>query len=87
MSDMGDIFKAMKEDSKNRKHKNLVYSTNLLASLNVEFEVKNCANHLIVNHFGKVADFWPSTGKFNIRGEKDYHRGVNNLLNKLGIKK
>lgn len=84
MSEIGEVFKIIKEEGKKKKSKNLVSSTQILADEGIQFESKNNGVHLVVNHNGKIADFWPSTGKFNIRGEAGYHRGVKNLLKKLG---
>jgi len=84
MSEIGEVFKIIKEEGKKKKAKNLVSSTQILADKGIQFESKNRGVHLVVNHNGKIADFWPSTGKFNIRGEVGYHRGVKNLLKKLG---
>ena len=52
---------------------------------NSKLKCKHCKKYfprdtLIVSHKGKVADLWPSTGKFNIRGDKRYFRGVRLLI-------
>ena len=75
----------MKEHTKAKKLSNLEHSTQLLIDKGVEFESKNGGVHLIVSNNGIIADFWPSTGKFQIRG-KGYSRGVKNLLNQLKVK-
>ena len=85
MSEIGELFKIIKEEGKKKKAKNIVSSTQILADKGIKFESKNHGVHLVVNHNDKIADFWPSTGKFNIRGETGYHRGVKNLLKKLGV--
>ncbi len=85
MSDLGDDFKFMREIKKAKKLSNLEYSTKLLIDKGVEFESKNGGVHLIVSHNGLIADFWPSTGKYQIRGG-GYSRGVRCLLSKLGVK-
>ena len=85
MSDLAETFRLMKEHTKQKKLSNIEYSTQLLIDKGVEFESKNGGVHLIVTHNGSIADFWPSTGKFQIRG-KGYSRGVKNLLNQLKVK-
>ena len=84
MGDVGEAFKATKElraaDSRKRKQSNKSGSMEMLHANNIEFEEKNCGYHLVVKHSGKIADFWPSTGKFNIRGDSRYFRGVRLLI-------
>jgi hypothetical protein len=58
-------------------------SAYLLDKNDIEYEVKNGGAHLIVSHNGLVADFWPGTGKYTIRGTNMYNRGVFNLLKDL----
>lgn len=69
-----------KEDGKRRKKNNAKSSANMLSMNGIGFESKNDGLHLIVKHNGRVADLWPSTGKFNIRGDKRYFRGVRLLI-------
>lgn len=81
MSEIGEIFAATKEqrkhDSQKRKANNMVGSEIMLKKNGIEFERKNDGVHLYIEHKGRKADFWPSTGKFNIRGDNRYFRGVN----------
>lgn len=79
-----DAYKEAKEDRRNKRLRNLEFSTKMLTDNGVKFESKNGGIHLIINHKNIIADFWPSTGKFQIRG-KGYSRGVRNLLNRLGV--
>lgn len=67
----------------NKRASNRDYSADLLKKNGIEFETKNGGVHLIVTHNGKIADFWPGTGKFNIRGGFGYQRGVRNLIKSL----
>ncbi len=84
MSEIGEVFKIIKEEGKKKRASNLASSTQILIDNGINFESKNHGVHLVVKHNDKIADFWPSTGKFTIRGEVGYHRGIKNLLNKLG---
>lgn len=79
MSDMGEMFNAYRTVRAEKKRDNLASSTELLRERGVQFEQKNDGVHLIVRGAGKVVDFWPSTGKFIVRGGRT-GRGVFNLL-------
>lgn len=83
MGDMGDIYRMMKEDSKERKTNNFEKSTKLLQNKGIEFESKNGGYHLIVE---QEYDFYPSTGLFICRKTKKKGRGVRNLLKKIDKK-
>jgi hypothetical protein len=93
MGDMGDIFNAAREAGKERRASNRETSPEVLRQHGVEFEAKNGGAHLVVKHAGKVADFWPGTGLYGVRGKRlsnkphssPYKRGVFNLLRDLGI--
>mgnify|MGYP003666597279 CR=1 FL=1 len=84
MSEIGEIFAATKEqrkhESKCRKRNNMNASRIMLGKNNINYESKNGGVHIIASYQGKVADFWPSTGKFNIRGDNRYFRGVRLLI-------
>lgn len=81
MGDMGEIFNDMKELKKERRASNTEKSTQLLIDAGIEFESKNGGAHLVVNQAqGLKADFWPSTGLWQIRGSKKQSRGVFNLI-------
>ncbi len=83
MGDMGDDFRAWDAEKKAKKQSNIEKSTDILTTRGWAFETKNGGVHLIVRNNGKIADFWPSTGKYNIRGEQEYKRGVFNLMKDL----
>ncbi|MDW6094020.1 hypothetical protein SBX64_15890 [Vibrio rhizosphaerae] len=72
--------KLRKEDSKVKKRENQKSSATMLDSNGIKYESKNGGNHLIVHGLSIVADFWPSTGKFIIRGDKRHFRGVRLLI-------
>lgn len=85
MGDMGDhwndVKNFMKEESRKKKERNKIMSTNNLISNKVRFESKNNGNHLVVEN---TYDFWPSTGVFINRKTKKKSRGVRELLNLVG---
>lgn len=84
MSEIGEIFAATKDlrkaESLKRKQSNKCGSMRMLNTNGISFEEKNGGVHLVIYHEDKVADFWPSTGKFNIRGDGRYFRGVRLLI-------
>jgi hypothetical protein len=79
MSDIGEMFDGWRELRREKKRSNQSNSTELLRERGVEFESKNSGVHLIVKGNGRVVDFWPSTGKYIVRGGKT-GRGVFKLL-------
>lgn len=85
MGDMAEYWKDTKElrksESKKRKDSNYSGSLKMLSDNGIEFEDKGY--HLVVKHNGMVADFWPTTGKFNIRKTRKYKRGVRLLIKLL----
>lgn len=76
----------MREASRERRASHRQTSPEVLTAHGVAFESKNGGAHLIVSHNGKVADLWPGTGKYQVRGTGKYRRGVFNLLHDLGAK-
>lgn len=82
MGDMGDLFRDYKKAKKAKKEQNNKSSTALIKEL-YDVETKS-PYHLVVRHNDVVADFWPSTGKYHIRGTGKYHRGIRNLIKEMG---
>jgi hypothetical protein len=80
MGDMGDDFRAMNEYKKQKRKSNTQKSTQILIDKGIKFVSLNHGSHLFVD--GKI-DFWPSTGKWIVRGGKKYHRGVFKLIRRL----
>jgi hypothetical protein len=85
MGDMGDTFNAMRESGKERRASNRETTPELLRRHGIPFDTKNDGAHLIVYHGGKIADLWPGTGKYQVRGTGKYRRGVFNMLRDLGV--
>lgn len=88
MSEIGDMWKDIKEqrkqESQERRTANIANSASMLVENGLVYATNNNGVHLVVtNGRGSTADFWPSTGKFNIRGQREYHRGVRLLIKKL----
>lgn len=68
------------DESKVKRAKNRENSSEILRENGFEFESKNDGAHLIVTFKSRIADFWPGTGKYSLRGSGKYHRGVFNLM-------
>lgn len=79
---MGSWFK---EESQAKRAGNRENSADILAQRGISFTTNNAGAHLIVTHNHKTADFWPGTGKYQVRGTGQYKRGVFNLLKDLGV--
>lgn len=73
----------MAQESIERRAANRQSSADLLRERGIKFDSKNDGAHLVVSHGEHVADFWPGTGKFILRGGRA-GRGVFNLLKRLG---
>ncbi|PHS64367.1 MAG: hypothetical protein COB09_08310 [Thalassobium sp.] len=79
MGDMGEIFNAMREDSKKRREANRANAPQILTDAGIEYESKNHGAHLIVTGSNCLIDFWPGTGKWISRNGKKA-RGVRSLI-------
>lgn len=78
MSDIGETFKAYREERHNKKAQNIVSSLAWLHRESISYVVLNMGNHhCLVND---TIDFWPSTGKWKERGSAVYKRGVRRLI-------
>ena len=78
-SDMGEMFNDWRAAKQQKKRENLASSTDILTQRGIRFESKNGGVHLIVYAGERVVDFWPSTGKWIVRGGRT-GRGVFKLL-------
>jgi len=87
MGDTGDDWKAFREANRQKKLNNKSYSTQYLIDNEIDFKSHNSGSHLVIMHGGlALADFWPSTGKYKVRGTIKYKRGLMNLIKDLGSK-
>jgi len=80
MSEIGDDFAFLKEQSKQKRKANRENSQDILIERGIKFTVKNEGAHLIVEGKESIIDFWPGTGKFITRNGKT-GRGVFTLIN------
>ena len=82
MSEIGDTFKILKDRSKLKKLSNIESSTLMLLDKGYDVDIRNNGVHLIIDWNDKTVDFWPSTGKWIIRGGRT-SRGVKGLIKEL----
>lgn len=82
-SDMGEMFNDWRAMKQQKKRYNMASSTDILRERGIPFESKNGGVHLIVKAANMVVDFWPSTGKWTVRGGRT-SRGVFKLLKFIG---
>ena len=84
MSDLGDVFRDMKNAGQVKRMTNKIRSTQILVDEGIRFVSKNNGTHLIISYFNKIVDFWPTTGLWRVRnGIKG--RGIFNLIKHLGV--
>lgn len=85
-SEMGEMWAAHHEARRQKRASNTEYSTQALIDAKVHFRPYNNGAHLIIQHEGKVVDFWPSTGLWQPRNGTP-KRGLVRLLKYLGVQK
>ena len=81
MGDMAEAFREMSKYKQAKRRERLKVNTGKLVKLNIKFDSRNNGLHLIINHNGKIIDFYPSTGLWWQRhNPKAKNRGIDNLL-------
>lgn len=81
--DMGDVFNAMREASKERRARNRQFGPELLRQEGIPFESRNDGAHLIVGFQGFIYDYWPGTGYWKSRETGISRRGVRKLISRI----
>ncbi len=81
-SDAADMWREVKKAAQVKRASNRAMSAGFLRGEGIAFETRNDGAHLIVSVGERVADFWPGTGLFQVRGGKR-GRGVCNLVKQL----
>ena len=80
MSDLGDAFKAMRQDSQNRRAAHRGAAPERLTSEGIPFVSKNGGAHLIVEGHDCFIDYWPGTGRWTARKGGKTGFGIRNLV-------
>ena len=81
MGDMAEMWEAYAERSKAKRASNRENSARKLYTLGIEYTIYNMGAHLVVKCGNGLIDFWPGTGKWIVRGQKNSKRGLLNLVN------
>lgn len=80
MSEVGELYKALRAHSRQKRASNRERGRLRLKALGIEYEERNYEAHLIVYpKCDAIIDYWPGTGKFKVRGSKQ-GRGIRQLL-------
>lgn len=74
MSEMGEYWNEEREAFKERRDLRLEEAPKALAAAGIEYVRRNYGAHFIIRHAGLVVDFWPSRGKWAVRGGRRGHR-------------
>lgn len=82
-SELGETFEAWRKHRREVKQNNKNYSTQLLKDSGIEFAEHNEGLHLMIRLNSDIVDFWPSTGKWHMRRNNKWGRGVFKLLSEL----
>lgn len=85
--DMGDLWRSIKKARQEKRADSRERSAGLLREKGISFEEKNLGAHLIVRSNSCVIDFWPGTGKWNVRNSRNGGFGVFQMLKYLETKK
>jgi hypothetical protein len=72
-----EMWKEFRRHKQAKKRSNLAYSTDYLTKHDIPYESHNMGVHLVVD---SRVDFWPSTGKWIVRGGGKTGRGLMGLI-------
>ncbi len=89
MSDLGDIYRAVRDESRRRRARHRENAPSILNNHGIEFLYKNCGAHLIIidSHTRQsIADFWPGTGSWKMRDNYAGGRGIFGLITELELR-
>lgn len=80
MGDMAEVWADYKAYKLKKKRGNLVFSTNQLIAAGLSFTVHNGGVHLVLMKGDQPIDFWPSTGLWWVRTNRNKRRGIEKLI-------
>lgn len=86
MSDMAGDFRAHKEWARERKEKRYQESSSAREEIwreALDVGSKNGGQHLVVRTAKDTIDFWPSTGRWVVRGKKAQGYDARSLLKRM----
>lgn len=79
MSEAGEVWKAMKEESAERRNRHRSNAPTILQGAGISYESKNDGAHLVVAAEA-IFDFWPGTGLWICRKNGKRGRGIRSLI-------
>lgn len=82
---MGDLFNGLRKRSQDKRASNRANGAAELTARNVRYTSHDGGVHLIVEHDGATVDYWPGTGLWICRINKQRGRGIRPLLKHLGV--
>lgn len=80
MGEMAELWADYKAHKQKKKRSNLAYSTGQLSAAGLPFTVHNGGIHLVLTKGAETIDFWPSTGLWWVRTNRNKRRGINKLI-------
>ena len=80
MSDDSVWLACYREIKRQKKRSNLAFSTRQLTEAGLTFTSNNYGVHLVLMKGDQPIDFWPSTGLWWVRTNRNKRRGIDNLI-------
>ena len=80
MGDMAEGWAEFRAYKQNKKRSNLAFSTRQLTEAGLTFTSNNYGVHLVLMKGDQPIDFWPSTGLWWVRTNRNKRRGIDNLI-------
>lgn len=82
MGDMIDLYGDLRKQKQEERAKRRAADLMLLAEEGINLaSINNDGAHIIVNHGGRVIDYWPGTGLWIDRKTQKRRRGARQLIN------
>lgn len=82
--DTSDMYRAMKERSKEKREANRDNAPKILEEAGISFSSHNLGAHLVVRAYGWVVDCWPGTGRWTFRDTTRFHGfGIFSMIQRL----
>ena len=81
MSDIGEMFRGLREHHRVNRAANKVQGTQRLVDSGHAFDSKNEGQHLILTEYGTRIEYWPGTNLWREGGARN--RGVQSLIDRL----
>lgn len=80
MKTQATIYREEREQRSKKNAASAASSIKLLQDREIKYTTFNGGAHLVIRHGDDQVNFWPSTGNWNVIGQRGSHRGVFELL-------